>query len=169
MSMRILAHQQQEGRQPHERIHSMLKHHLIRLEQAGSLSITILQSMILLAVYELGHGIYPAAYFTIGSCARYAVALGLDNDILAWNHSDSGWGAMEEKHRAWWAIVILERSVSELDSNFFHRILIDGRHMNVNNPHRTLCTADPNEKSFLPISDEDWNNGVRTRVSYTSM
>lgn len=69
----------------------------------------ILQSMILLAVYELGHGIYPAAYLNIGSCARYAVALGLDRDMLVWDHSDSGWGAMEEKHRAWWAIVILER------------------------------------------------------------
>lgn len=45
MSMCILTHQQQEGRQRHERIHSMLKHQLIRLEQVGSLSIAILQSI----------------------------------------------------------------------------------------------------------------------------
>ncbi|KAJ5668700.1 hypothetical protein N7462_009770, partial [Penicillium macrosclerotiorum] len=64
MSMRILAHQKQEGRQRHGRTYSMLKYHLVRLEQVGSLSIALLQSMILLAVYEFEHGIYPAAYLT---------------------------------------------------------------------------------------------------------
>lgn len=65
--------------------------------------------MILLAFYELGHGTYPAAFLTVGTCARYAVALGLDRDIFLWDQTDSGWAAMEERHRAWWAVVILER------------------------------------------------------------
>ncbi|RDW58996.1 fungal specific transcription factor domain-containing protein [Aspergillus mulundensis] len=105
--------------------------------------------MILVSLYELGHGIYPAAFLTIGACARYAVALGLDRDIFLWDHTESGWAAMEEKHRAWWAVVILER------------------HMNIDSPRRHLCIPDPCEKHFLPISDEDWNSGVRPALSQT--
>lgn len=107
--MHILLPRQNESSQSRQTTYSSLKHQLILLEQAGVLTITVLQSMILIAFYELGHGIYPAVYLTVGTCARYAVALGLNRDIFLWDHTDSGWAAMEEKHRAWWAVVILER------------------------------------------------------------
>ena len=32
--------------------------------------------------------------------------------------------------------------------------------MNVNWPNRALCTPDPAENYYLPVLDEDWNNGV---------
>jgi hypothetical protein len=32
--------------------------------------------------------------------------------------------------------------------------------MNINSPNRALCTPDPVENQFLPLSDEYWNKGV---------
>ena len=107
--MHILLPQQCETGQPRQATYLSLKRQLLSLEQAGVLTITVLQAMILIAFYELGHGIYPAAFLTVGICARYAVALGLNNDIFLWDNTDSSRAAMEEKHRAWWAVVILER------------------------------------------------------------
>lgn len=107
--MYILLPQEPESCQPRQKTYSSLKRQLLYLEQAGFLKIEVLQSMVLIAFYELGHGIYPAAFLTVGTCARYAVALGLNRDIFLWDHTDSGRAAMEERHRAWWAVVILER------------------------------------------------------------
>uniref|UniRef100_A0A0B7K9B7 Zn(2)-C6 fungal-type domain-containing protein n=1 Tax=Bionectria ochroleuca TaxID=29856 RepID=A0A0B7K9B7_BIOOC len=58
-------------------LYNSVKLSLLRLEMAGNLDFRTLQAWIMISLYELGHGIYPAAYFTIGSCARYARALGV--------------------------------------------------------------------------------------------
>ncbi|GAD92987.1 hypothetical protein AFLA_138530 [Paecilomyces variotii No. 5] len=139
--MKIVLPRQNGSGRPVSRLYPLIKHYFVQLEQVGLLTITTLQAMIILATYEMGHGIYPAAYLTIGSCARYAVALGLDRAIFEWDDSHE-WTLMEEKHRVWWAVVILERS------------------MNVNFPSRALCTLDPVEKQYLPLLDEDWNDDV---------
>ena len=96
--MHILLPRKCDGSQPRQTTYSSLKHQLVSLEQAGVLTITVLQAMILIAFYELGHGIYPAVFLTVGTCARYAVALGLNRDIFLWDHTET-----------WWAVVILER------------------------------------------------------------
>ena len=49
--------------------------------------ILYLQALILVALYEYGHGIYPAAWMTVGQCVRYADFLGIpsyedSNNIL---------------------------------------------------------------------------------------
>ena len=51
---------------------------LVILQEAGYLSFCCLQAMILVALYEYGHAVYPAAWFTIGACSRYADLLGLN-------------------------------------------------------------------------------------------
>jgi hypothetical protein len=53
------------------------KRFIALLESRGTVSILYLQAMILVAIYELGHSIYPAAWMTIGACSRYAEILGL--------------------------------------------------------------------------------------------
>jgi hypothetical protein len=111
LSMQILGSRQYDNAQSHEPIYVAIKHLFVELEQAGVLNITVLQALLLTTIYELGKGIYPAAYLTIGNCARYAVALGLDREIFNWDHHASEWVVMEEKHRVWWAIVILDRYV----------------------------------------------------------
>lgn len=109
LSMQMLGSRQCGNAQSEESIYLCIKHLIFQLEQAGILSITFLQALLLTALYELGQGIYPAAYLSIGNCARYAVALGLDREIFNWVQHASDWVVMEEKHRVWWAILILDR------------------------------------------------------------
>lgn len=49
--------------------------HLV--EDQGIISIRVLQSTLLLSFYEAGHAIYPAAFLSIGHCARIGHAIGI--------------------------------------------------------------------------------------------
>jgi hypothetical protein len=65
--------------------------------------------MLLIVLYEAGHGIYPAASISMASCARVARNLGLHkirSKPLSENGDDLG-----EKRRTWWAIHNLDRYV----------------------------------------------------------
>jgi hypothetical protein len=53
------------------------KRFIALLESSGTISLMYLQAMVLVAIYEFGHSIYPAAWMTIGACSRYAEILGL--------------------------------------------------------------------------------------------
>ena len=74
------------------------------LELAGLASLEILQGCILLAVYEQGNAIYPAAHTSIGICLQHASALG-----MGWTYSIASHIDAEERNRSWWAIFLLER------------------------------------------------------------
>jgi hypothetical protein len=80
------------------------------METSAICSVQFLQASILLCLYEFGHAIYPAAYYSIAKAARYSIAFGMDNI-----ESDSGVSGdrleAEEKRRAWWTILILDRFV----------------------------------------------------------
>ena len=58
-------------------LYSIAKGFLSGLEQSGVVSLLCLQAMVLIALYEYSHSIYPAAWMTVGACARYAEILGL--------------------------------------------------------------------------------------------
>lgn len=77
----------------------------------NSLSILVLQAGVLIALYELGHGIYPAVYLSIGLCARYANALGINVSRTVLSRRVLTLVEVEERRRVWWAIVILDRLV----------------------------------------------------------
>lgn len=47
------------------------------VEGQSVISLRMLQAALLLSLYELGNGIYPAAFLTIGHCARLGHALGI--------------------------------------------------------------------------------------------
>lgn len=79
---------------------------LLRMEMAGHLSIYTVQWAILLAVYEMGHAIFPGAFTTISTCARYAIALGINGTLPI---QGKAWIEQEERNRTWWAILILDR------------------------------------------------------------
>jgi len=78
-------------------------------EREASLSVMGLQVGILLALYELGHGLYPASYLTIRSCARYAHALGINVSWLVPAKPGITLMETEERLRVGWAILILDR------------------------------------------------------------
>lgn len=111
LCMKMFTAQPSETEQTSKATYLSVKPLLVQLEQAGFLNITMLQALLLTALYEIGAGIYPSAYMTVGSCARYASALSLDRDIFKWDQSASDWIGMEERHRAWWAAVVLDRYV----------------------------------------------------------
>lgn len=85
------------------------KQYAIELELSGIFTIQTLQALVLISLYEFGHGIYPSAYITIKACAAYGTALGLDFRSTANSSVQISWIEIEERRRVWWGILILER------------------------------------------------------------
>jgi hypothetical protein len=98
-------------RNPRTTLYSIVKQFYLQLESSNTFSILVLQAGILLALYELGHGIYPAAFLSIGACARYAHALGIKTGSQSARKRVLSLVEVEEQRRVWWAIVILDRYV----------------------------------------------------------
>ncbi|KAH8888155.1 hypothetical protein GQ53DRAFT_654844, partial [Thozetella sp. PMI_491] len=113
------------------------------LEGASGISLCFLQGAIFIALYELGQGIFPAAYMTIGKVARLASLIGLSGTASPTKlfKEANTWTEREEERRAWWAVFILERIINVAPS---------GLHM---------ATPDPSSATLLPISDSRWNRG----------
>lgn len=103
---------------PRTALYATTKHFYIEVEGSSNPSIQILQAGLLIALYELGQGIYPAAYLSIGSCARYACVLGIEGTLgkCASAHIGSpmvlSMLEMEDRRRVWWGVVILDRYLS---------------------------------------------------------
>ncbi len=82
-----------------------------KIESASQISLHSLQSTVLLALFEIGHGILPAGYLRIGHAARLGVMMGFHdrrNAAQLFKPSET-WTLREEERRTWWAIVILDR------------------------------------------------------------
>lgn len=81
-------------------------------EDAGNISLRLVQSVVLLATYEYSHAIYPASYLTIGRAARLGSLLGWHSGgAQQLFKSADTWTQREEQRRTWWAIFILDRYV----------------------------------------------------------
>ncbi|KAL6828040.1 hypothetical protein V8C40DRAFT_243366 [Trichoderma camerunense] len=135
----------QEERDGRTALYKATKQFYCEVEAAGIPSICILQSAILIAVYEIGHAIYPAAYLTVGACARYGIALGLHKllvDLTGENNTGRPWMEVEEMRRVWWGILILDRF------------------LNLGNPLRGLTTKDPEYDDYLPVDDWTFLNAT---------
>jgi hypothetical protein len=80
------------------------------LELKGVITLRTVQAGLLLCVYEIGHGIFPAAFLNISCCARQGIALGLHNKSAPQLAGPPrSWVDWEERQRVWWMIVILDR------------------------------------------------------------
>ncbi|KAH7348393.1 putative fungal-specific transcription factor [Rhexocercosporidium sp. MPI-PUGE-AT-0058] len=112
------------------------------LVEGGGFSTQVLQSGVLIALYEYGHAIYPAAYLSIGACARYGISAGLDGSGMEQVKKTYNWVEEEEQKRVWWAVLILDRAV------------------NLGNPSRSLATQEPHPSSPLPAADDAWDAGA---------
>lgn len=112
------------------------------LEIAGVYTLLKLQANLLISVYEMGHGIFPAAYVSAGCCVTQAMVLGIHNreapQIL---EQPRTWIDWEERQRVWWLVVILERYITSVGDN------------------RPLLSADPQTTSHLPVNDDSWDSG----------
>lgn len=92
-------------------VYRTARSYLNSLEELSPMSLHVFQSFVLMALYEIGHGIFPTAYLTVGRAAR----LGLLRGVHDRKHSTQvfqtppTWTYWEEERRTWWAASILER------------------------------------------------------------
>jgi hypothetical protein len=94
---------------PRSSVYTAIKTDLYQAVACGLFELRIFQAMLLLALYELGHAIHPAAYMTVGSCIRYGNAMGF-NKIVEYNENETlNDIESEEKRRSWWAALYLDR------------------------------------------------------------
>lgn len=127
-------------------LYAKVKHLASSLEAGGIITIRLLQSYLLLAVYELCNAIHPAAYLTIGHCARLGYAIGVHDrrHAIQMLPPSISWTAVEEQRRVWWAVLILDRYVN---------IGIGGR---------PFACEDPQASDLLPQDEQGWENGEPT-------
>lgn len=87
------------------------------IEGRGMLSLRLLQAHILIAFYEIGHGIFPDAYLSVGHAVRLAVMMGLHdrrNSAQFFKASIGTYALREEERRAWWSVFLLDRYTCSL-------------------------------------------------------
>lgn len=82
-------------------------------EGAGDISTNLLAAQVLKALHEVASGLYPAAYYSVGSCIRSCMMLGLHNKrtAAALGPKVDAWTEIEERRRIWWASLILDRFI----------------------------------------------------------
>ena len=96
---------------PRTPLYYTVKHFHLQVQDSSIFSLPVLQAGVLLALYELGHGIYPAAFLSVGACARYGHALGINCNESLQARRVLTLVEVEERRKTWWAIVILDRLV----------------------------------------------------------
>jgi hypothetical protein len=81
------------------------------VESSALMTVQLVQAALLLCAYEVGHGIYPAAFLSAGHCARLAYALGLHDRKGAPQmiKRRGSWAELEELRRVWWGTLLLDR------------------------------------------------------------
>ncbi|CAG8953659.1 hypothetical protein HYFRA_00006547 [Hymenoscyphus fraxineus] len=109
-------------------VYYLCKSFLGFLDALGKNSLDLLQARVLLVVFEVGHGLYPTSYISIGGLVRAADALEVYPDPKA--QSLRGQSREEyalELKRLWQGILILDRyhycSLFVKESSHLHRII----------------------------------------------
>lgn len=144
LSMRLVGERLPQALQnPQTPFYLSVKEYHFRVESAGLLSVQILQAGVLLAVYEFGHAIFPAAFITIGRCAKIGHAMGIHHGASPPQmlHPPTTWTEMEERSRVWWAVLLLDRQTA------------------LGNTALPLSVRDPSQVDYLPSAETRWDEG----------
>ena len=114
------------------------------VEALGVNTVTLVQSGILISLYEIGHGLLPTAYISMGTHARTAMACEIREGALSSTIPTSlqAWRLQEEQRRVWWGIMVVDRYIS------------------LHSHGRTFAAIDPKLDDFLPIDDAAWDADV---------
>jgi hypothetical protein len=116
-----------------------VKNLITLLEAKSDLSLDLAHCSVLVTFYEMGHGLYRAAFTSLAGCARAARELGLHKKRWCNLEIDSDKLALEEEKRTWWAIVLMDRFI------------------NLCNRDSVFVTDDPVRTEPLPIEDMLWS------------
>ncbi|KAK4501560.1 hypothetical protein PRZ48_007369 [Zasmidium cellare] len=94
-------------------LYETVKTAIAACESAGDISTNLLAAQVLRALHEVSQGLYPAAYYSVGSCIRSCMTLGLHDKrtAAALGPQVDAWTEIEERRRLWWASLILDRYV----------------------------------------------------------
>ncbi|KAL7904810.1 hypothetical protein GGI35DRAFT_472023 [Trichoderma velutinum] len=120
------------------------------LEAAGVISLRILQGMILVALYEIGHAIYPAAFMSVAASIRYAHGLGIQPGGMQRLKLPLTWVEEEERKRVWWSAFLLDRLASSTC------------------PGCPAAIDEPRPEDSLPTDDALWDEGA-TKVPFSPL
>ncbi|KAF7188504.1 Transcription factor BOA15 [Pseudocercospora fuligena] len=126
---------------PRTSLYQSIKSSLISSEINGGLSISLLQAQVIVLYYEFGHGIYPAAYFTLGRCVQSLTALEIDVKASEERFTRT-WIEIEHRRRLWWAVFVMERCIA------------------LGKPDRPLSMPEPNSNSILPCDEKSWTQEI---------
>lgn len=142
MAMKLVSTELPEGSPPQTQVYQDVKSFYTYMEAQNGFSIQMLQGLLLISLYEYGHGIYPAAYLSVGNAARLGHAMGLHaRDVPQMLPRCTTWTEQEERRRVWWGVLILDRI-----SNIGHR-------------GKPFASAEPSPDMHLPTDDTAWDRG----------
>ena len=112
--MKLVTQVPTDGVDPRSHLYWTARQYATTIENCPLLSLHLLQARILISVYELGHAIFPAAYLSLGHALRLGHMMGLHDRKKAVQmfRPSHTWTLREEERRAWWGVVILDRSIS---------------------------------------------------------
>nr|POE79856.1 putative transcriptional regulatory protein [Quercus suber] len=142
MAMKLACTEVSEDEHPQTQMYRDVKLLLCNVEAQNGFSIQMLQALLLIGLYEIGHAIHPASYLTVGHAARLGHAMGIhERGAPQMLPRTMTWTEQEERRRVWWAVIVLDRFV-----NIGHR-------------SKPLASVDPSLDSYLPTDDEPWDRG----------
>ncbi|KAK7219015.1 hypothetical protein V2G26_007018 [Clonostachys chloroleuca] len=128
---------------PSRDLYGLAKACCSHVERSNILSVRLLQATLLITLYEIANAIYPAAYLSVGHCARLGHAIGIHDFKRAPQMLRTPTSAteLEERHRVWWAVIVLDRYV------------------NVGGKNRPFSCDDVRPDELLPVDDKHWDQG----------
>lgn len=144
LAMKLACTEVPEGMPPQTQLYSDVKSFYAFVEAQNGFTIQMIQALLLIALYELGHAIYPAAYLSTGNAARVGHAMGLHGslkDTPQMLPRPTTWTEQEERRRVWWGVVILDRF------------------LNIGHRGKPFATHDPGLETHLPTDDDSWDRG----------
>ncbi|OQE32501.1 hypothetical protein PENFLA_c001G09247 [Penicillium flavigenum] len=93
-------------------MYASLKSFVALLEAMGTNSLEMLQSRLLLTVFEIGHAMFPSAYISAAANMRAAVSLGINATCEDLRKAFRDPRKVEDARQTWRGIVITDRYVS---------------------------------------------------------
>jgi hypothetical protein len=116
----------------------MVKSFLGVLQSLATPTLELVQAMVLTVLYEVGHGMFPAASMSLATCARLATFMGLSKKGSIIGVADQL--LIEQRRRVWWTILILDRFI------------------NLSTGDKMFALDDPQMTDTLPMDLDTWES-----------
>ncbi|KAE8446351.1 hypothetical protein EG329_012100 [Mollisiaceae sp. DMI_Dod_QoI] len=92
-------------------LYMLAKSAIAIVEAANIYSLEVVQARLLVTLFEVGHGIEPAAFISLAATTRAAVAIGLNQKINDPSCYDENINSRTQAGlRVWWGLVMLDRN-----------------------------------------------------------